>query len=198
MKATQITTGEVRISYEHLLKPHAQNQGDDEKYSCTVLIPKSDLATKQRLDAAVQAAITEGVAAKWGGVRPQQPSVPLHDGDGLRPNGEAFGDECKGHWVMTASSIHRQDIVDMNMNPIIEPTEVYSGMYARVCLNFFAYNAKGKKGIGCGLGPVQKTRDGEPLGGRISAAEAFGAPQNMQALPNEHTPQINPLTGLPY
>ena len=202
MKPTQFTTGEVRISFEHLLKPYAQQPGAEEKYSVTVLIPKSDAATKQRLDAAVQAAISEGVASKWGGVRPPQPSVPIHDGDGLRPNGEAFGPECKGCWVMTASSKQRQDVVDVNMNPIIEPTEIYSGMYARVCLNFFAYNSNGKKGIGCGLGPVQKTRDGDPLGGRITAAEAFGAPQPPQyaAAPNNAyaAPQINPLTGQVY
>lgn len=200
MKATQLTTGEVRISYEHLLKPYAQQPGADEKFSATILIPKSDAATKQRIDAAVQAAIAEGVSSKWGGVRPPQPSVPIHDGDGLRPNGEAFGEECRGCWVMTASSKQRQDIVDISLNPIIEPTEVYSGMYAKVCLNFFAYNSNGKKGIGCGLGPVQKTRDGEPLGGRVTAAEVFGAPAQTTLAPSAYpqTAQINPLTGLPY
>ena len=202
MKATQVTTGEVRISYEHLLKPYAQQGSTEEKYSATLLIPKADAAAKQRIDAAVQAAISEGVSVKWGGVRPQQPSVPIHDGDGLRPNGEAFGPECKGCWVITASSKQRQDVVDMNLNPIFEPTEVYSGMYANVCLNFFAYNSNGKKGIGCGLGPVQKTRDGDPLGGRVTAAEAFGAvqqPNSTAAMPNEYTaPKINPLTGQAY
>lgn len=201
MKATQLTTGEVRISYEHLLKPYAQQPGAEEKFSATILVPKSDVDTKRRLDAAIQAAITEGVSSKWGGIRPPQPPIPIHDGDGLRPNGEEFGPECKGCWVMTASSKQRQDIVDMNMNPIIEPTEVYSGMYARVCLNFFAYNSNGKKGIGCGLGPIQKARDGEPLGGRITASEAFGLPQAQYgtSMPNEYTaPQINPLTGQAY
>ena len=75
-------------------------------------------------------------------------------------------------------------------------------MYANVCLNFFAYNSTGKKGIGCGLGPVQKTRDGDPLGGRVTAAEAFGTalpPFGAAALPNEYpAPKINPLTGHAY
>lgn len=194
MKATQLITGEVRLSYEHLLKPYKQNPGADEKFSVTLLIPKSDIATKQRIDAAVQAAIAEGVASKWGGVRPPQPPTPIHDGDGVRQTGEPYGDECKGCWVITASSHQRQDIVDMSLNPIIDPTEVYSGMYVRVCINFFAYNSNGKRGIGCGLGPVQKTRDGEPLGGRVTAAEAFGAAQAAQPAAN----RINPLTGLPY
>lgn len=173
-KATQVTTNEVRISYEHLLKPYAAQQGTEEKYSVTVLLPKTDIATKQRIDAAIQAAIAEGVASKWNGVRPPQPPLPIWDGDGLRPSGEAFGPECKGCWVFTASSKQQPEIVDAASNPIFNPSEVYSGMYARVFINFFAYNAAGKKGIGCGLGPVQKTRDGEPLGGRVSAAEAFG------------------------
>ncbi|MBQ1417716.1 MAG: DUF2815 family protein, partial [Selenomonas sp.] len=53
----------------------------------------------------------------------------------------------------------------------------------------------GKKGIGFGLGPVQKTRDGEPLGGgRMSAAQAFGAPQQQAAA---GYPDMDPMTGQP-
>lgn len=172
--ATRFTTGEVRISYEHLLKPYANQPGSEQKYSATLLIPKSDYATKQRIDAAIQAAAQEGLASKWGGVRPAQLAVPFYDGDGFRPNGEAFGAECKGHWVMTASSKQQPEVVDLNMSRILDATQIYSGMYARVNINFFAYFNSGKKGIGCGLGPVQKTRDGEPLGNRMSAEEAFG------------------------
>lgn len=194
-KPTQVTTGEVRISYEHLLKPYAQQQGAEPKFSATLLIPKSDVGTKQRIDAAIQAAIAEGVAGKWNGARPPQPPVPLYDGDGVRPNGELFGEECKGHWVMTANSKQQQEIVDMQMNPIFDSTQVYSGMYARVVINFFAYNAAGKKGVGCGLGPVQKTRDGEPLGGRMSAAEAFGGGFDSTAYPAQ--PPQTPAYGAP-
>lgn len=173
-KATIITTGEVRLSYEHLLKPYANQPGAEAKYSITLLIPKSDIATRQRIDAAIQAAAQEGVTGKWGGVRPAQLPVPIYDGDGVRQNGEAFGPECKGHWVMTASSKQQPEVVGLDLQPIMQATEIYSGMYAHVCVNFFAYFNAGKKGIGAGLGPVQKTRDGEPLGGRVSAEEAFG------------------------
>lgn len=171
---TRLTTGETRISYEHLLKPYANQPGAEQKYSATLLIPKTDYATKQRIDAAIQAAAQEGLSSKWGGVRPAQLAVPFYDGDGLRPNGEAFSAECKGHWVMTASSKQQPEVVDLNMSRIIDATQIYSGMYARVNINFFPYFNSGKKGIGCGLGPVQKTRDGEPLASRMSAEEAFG------------------------
>ena len=50
---------------------------------------------------------------------------------------------------------------------------VYSGCYARVSLNFYAFNSNGNKGVACGLGNIQKIRDGEPLGSRTTAADDF-------------------------
>lgn len=199
---TSVVTGKVRISYEHLLKPYANQQGAEPKYSCTLLIPKSDIVTKTAIDNAIREAIEAGVAGKWNGVRPPQPPIPMHDGDGLRQSGEAFGEECRGCWVMTSSSKQIQDVVDLNMQPILDATAVYSGMYARVSINFFAYNSNGKKGIGCGLGPVQKLSDGEPLGGRISAADAFGsapapAAQQQYAVPAPGYPAQAPQYAAP-
>lgn len=173
--STRVVTGKVRLSYVHVFTPYAKQQGQEPKYSVTLLIPKSDLATKQRIDAAIQAAIQAGVSSKWNGARPPVLSVPIHDGDGVRPSdGMPFGEECKGHWVMTASSKQAPQIVDASLNPIIDQTQVYSGIYARVSINFFPYNNNGKKGIGCGLGNVQKLEDGEPLGNRTTAADDFG------------------------
>lgn len=174
VESTNVTTGQVRLSYVHLFQPYANQPGQEPKYSATILIPKSDTATMQRIQAAINAAIEKGVAGVWNGARPPQPKTPIWDGDGVRQNGEPFGEECKGHWVMTASSKQQQAIVDLNMNPIIDQTQVYSGMYARVNINFFPYSNSGNRGIGAGLGPVQKLADGEPLGGRISAEQAFG------------------------
>jgi hypothetical protein len=186
----RVVTGKVRLSYANLITPRAQKQGDKLKYSTTLLIPKSDIATKQRVDAAINAAIQEGVVSKWNGARPAQPAIPIYDGDGIRPTGEYFSPECKGHWVMTASSEQRPQIVDINMNEIINPTEIYSGMYARVSIRFFPYFNSGKKGIGCGLGNVQKLEDGEPLGGRTNAADDFGGGYNSGAMqPTLYTQQ---------
>ena len=50
---TNVTTGEVRFSYTHLFKPYAAMQGQEEKFSVTVLVPKTDTDTKSRIDAAV-------------------------------------------------------------------------------------------------------------------------------------------------
>lgn len=189
---TNVTTGEVRFSYAHVFKPYADMQGQKEKYSVTILVPKSDVATKARIDAAIQAATERGVSEKWGGVRPPRVSTPVYDGDGTRPSdGAEFGAECKGHWVFTAraGAEYPPEVVDAFGSPIIQPSEVYSGCYGRVNVTFYPYAYGGKKGIGCGLGPVQKLRDGEVLGGgRVSAAAAFGTAPAQQ---------VDPITGLP-
>lgn len=197
---TNVTTGKVRLSYVHLFKPYAAAVGQEEKYSCTILVPKTDTDTMARINAAIEAAKQRGISEKWNGQCPPIVPTPIYDGDGVRPSdGMAFGAECKGHWVFTASSKldYPPEIVDTNLNPIINQSEVYSGIYGRVNVSFFPYAFGGKKGIGCGLGSVQKLEDGESLGGSApTAAQAFGAPQGAPVQPVQ--PQrLNPITGLP-
>lgn len=218
---TNVTTGKVRLSFVHLFKPYAFTPGQEEKFSCTVLVPKTDTDTMARINAAIEAAKAKGVSDKWGGVQPPVIPTPVHDGDGVKPSdGMPFGPECKGHWVFTASAKadYPPEIVDLQGNPIINQSEIYSGVYARVNVTFFPYAFGGKKGIGCGLGPVQKYADGEALGGSApSASQAFGsqpaqnAPagqgytQSYQTQGFMNVPQgmsqaqsaINPITGLP-
>ena len=207
-----VTTGEVRLSYVHLFKPYAYQPGQEEKYQVTVLVPKADTETMGRIQAAIEAAKQRGISDKWNGQCPPIIPVPVYDGDGTRPSdGMPFGQECKGHWVFTASAKadYPPEVVDKMGNPIINQSEVYSGMYGRVNVTFFPYAFGGKKGIGCGLGPVQKLRDGEPLGGSApTAAHAFGTPQGAatpagyttgEPMPWAQQPLArNPITGLPY
>ncbi|MCL2212844.1 MAG: DUF2815 family protein [Oscillospiraceae bacterium] len=189
----KVLTGEVRLSYAALVQPRAPQSGVGEpKYSVTILIPKTDTATKAAIDAAMRAAAQEAVSTKWGGVAPPQPKHPLHDGDGVRPSGEAFGEECKGHWVITASSKNKPGVVNEYGVELL-PTDIYSGMYGRVTIRFFGYSNSGNKGIGCGLGNVLKTRDGEPLSAGNTSPDvdfagiinpAFAAPANPPAPQN--------------
>lgn len=180
-KPTKVVTEKARLSFVHLFTPYAHQPGQEAKYSCTVLVPKTDTVTKAKIDAAIEAARQEGLAKTWGGAVPPNLPIPVYDGDGVRPNGEPFGPECKGHWVFTAGSKQAPQVVDAGVNPILDQSEIYSGIYGRVSVNFFPYFAAGRKGIGCGLNNVQKLADGEPLGGRSTAAEDFGAPQAAPA-----------------
>ena len=61
--------------------------------------------------------------------------------------------------MSVTSIMHPPEVVDRMGNPIINQSEVYSGMYGRVNVTFYPYMFGGKKGIGCGLGPV--CRDAE-------------------------------------
>ena len=168
-----ININDVRFSYCNLFQPQAR-PGQEPKYSVTILIPKTNAAAKAAVDQAVQEAIAAGVSKCWNGQRPPMPALCIHDGDGTRPSdGMPYGEECKGHWIITASSKQPPFVVDAQVQKIINPTEVYSGMWGNVNVNFFPYNSNGKKGVGCGLNGVQKTRDGEPLSSRITAEEAF-------------------------
>lgn len=197
--ATKVLTGEVRISYANLVTPRASQQGGEPKYSVTLLIPKTDTATLNDIAASMNAAYEDGVSRKWGGAHPQKKEL-LHDGDGLRPSGLPFGDECKGHYVLTASTKNKPQVVGIdNINCELAPNDIYSGMYARVTLNFFPYDTSGSKGVGCGLGNVLKIRDGEPLAGGASAASDFADFGNTapQAFAQPAAPRINPITGQP-
>lgn len=196
-----VTINDVRFSYCNLFQPKApfNNPQGEPKYSVTVLVPKTNTAAKAVIDNAIAQAIDAGVSSKWNGVRPPQPAICVHDGDGPRPSdGSAFGEECKGCWVFTASTKNPPFVVDEYVQNIIDPTKVYSGMWGNVNVTFFAYNNAGKKGIGCGLNGVQKIRDGEALGGRITAQEAFkpvGTPPT--AAPAYAPPAVDPITGQP-
>lgn len=196
----KVLTGEVRLSYCNLTTPRAAQQGGEPKYSVTLLIPKTDVATKADIDAAIQAAANEALSKVWNGARPPQLRVPIYDGDGVRPSGVPFGDECKGHWIMTASTKNKPQVVGIdNINCELAPSDIYSGMYARVTIRFFGYSNRGNKGIGCGLGNVMKTRDGEALTGGASASVDFAgvgaapaAPAYGGAMPATPAYGVNP------
>ena len=171
---TKVITGKnTRLSYFHGWEPTSIN-GGPERYSVSVLIPKDDKETIKAINDAVDAAIEEGIA-KFGGKKPNKAAIklPLRDGDTERED-EAYA----GHWFINANSQTAPQIVDKAVKPILDRDEVYSGCYARVSLNFYAFNSNGNKGIACGLGNIQKIRDGESLGGRSSAADDFSTEED--------------------
>lgn len=185
-----LVTGKVRFSYVNVFTPRVTPSGD-EKYSVTLLIPKSDNDTYQKIMNEINKTLQENLAETFKGIMPANLKLPIYDGDGIRPSGEPFGAECRGHYVITANSNSAPEVVDVNVQPIIGKNEFYSGCYGRASLRFYAYNQNGNKGIGCGLGNVQKLEDGQPLDGRTTAAEDFGnAIQNNPPMSEQPQYQI--------
>ncbi len=171
MKVTKVVTGKARLSYAHVWEPASVN-GSTPKYSVSVIIPKNDTDTVNRINAAIEAAITEGVG-KFGGKKPNKAALklPLRDGDTDRPDDEAY----RNAFFINCNSTTAPQIVDRSVQPILDREEVYSGCYARVSINFYAYNSSGNKGIAAGLGNIQKIADGEPLGGKTNARDEFSS-----------------------
>ncbi len=171
MKNTKVVTGKARLSYAHVWEPASVN-GSTPKYSVSVIIPKNDTDTVNRINAAIEAAITEGVG-KFGGKKPNKAALklPLRDGDTDRPDDEAY----RNAFFINCNSTTAPQIVDRSVQPILDREEVYSGCYARVSINFYAYNSSGNKGIAAGLGNIQKIADGEPLGGKTNARDEFSS-----------------------
>ena len=175
MRNTEVVTGRVRFSYLNVFVPRASKTGGDPKYSVTLLIPKSDTATLSKIKAAMDAA-AESFRAKNGVASlPAKPQHTLYDGDQPRRNGDEFGPECKGCYVITVSSKADQKpgVYDAFRNDITDPAEIKSGDYGRAHINFYGYNTQGNKGISAGLLGVQKLCDGEALGGAVASASAF-------------------------
>lgn len=173
---TKVITGKVRLSYVHVFEPQSID-GGDEKYSTAILIPKSDKETLRKIKAAVEAAKEMG-KGKWGGKVPNNCKVPLRDGDDERPDDETYAD----HYFLNASSKNRPGIAKpigkgadgkTKFQEITDTTEVYSGCYAKVSLNFYPFEVKGNRGVAAGLNNVVKIQDGEFLGGRANVQDDF-------------------------
>lgn len=170
LNGNRVVTNEVRLSYANVWEPKSVN-GNEPRYSVSIIIPKSDTETIELINQAIDNAITDGVP-KFGGKKPNKKTIklPLRDGDTERED-EAYADS----YFVNCNSKTAPQIVGLDRLPITDETEVYSGCFARVSINFYAFNTNGNKGIAVGLGNIQKTKDGEPLGGsRISAASDFG------------------------
>ena len=87
----------------------------------------------------------------------------------VSPDDEAYANS----YFINANSIIAPGIVDADRQPILTHSEVYSCIYGRASITFYAFNTKTSRGIACGLQNVQKLRDGDPLGGHSSAEEDF-------------------------
>lgn len=167
MANTNVILTNVRLSFLRVFQPNK-----DGKYTATVLIPKADKRNYEAACNAAEAAKAAG-AAKFGAAWPKRPKVTLYDGDDVQPSGKEWGPECAGHWVLRTSSKNQPEVVDRRCQPILNASEVYSGMYANIDLNFFPYSGDSSAGVACGLNNIQKVRDGEPLSGRASAKSVF-------------------------
>lgn len=176
-----VTGPDTRWSYVNAWEPKSINGGTP-KYSVSLIIPKSDTKTTAKIKSAIEAAYHEGEGKLKGNGRSVPPlatlKTPLRDGDVERPDDPAYANT----YFMNANNSSAPGIVDADRQPIIERSEIYSGVYGRASVNFYAFNTNGNKGIACSLNNLQKIRDGEHLGGKSNAEDDFATEDNEDFL----------------
>lgn len=174
LKSTEVVTGkDTLFNYLNVNKPKPTQDGTRLKYSSSLIIPKSDVITKGKIKAAIKAAYEEGQSKLKGNDKNVPPlsslKTPLRDGDTDRPNDPVYANS----WFMNTNSYKKPKAWDANGNEIMDPSELYSGIYGKAVVNFYAYNTHGSKGIACGFEGLQKLRDGEYLGGTNITVDIF-------------------------
>ena len=171
---TKVITGKRTVmSYLNVNEPKTPLGGGTPKYSVSLIIPKSDTATVEKIRAAIRAAYEEGQGKLRGSGKtvPALESIktPLRDGDKDRKGDEAYKDA----YFVNANSTTKPGVVDADRNTILDSSELYSGIIGRASINFYAFNSNGNRGIACGLNNIQKLADGTPLGGHSRAEDDF-------------------------
>lgn len=169
-----VVIGPCRLSYVHLFEKYAGPDGDQEraKYQTGILIPKTQKDTVAALKKCIGAAYDQAVTKYWGGKKPDiketSDAYPLRDGD------DKDDDSYADHFYVNAKTGKKPSVTDRNGQTIIDEDEIYSGVWAWVCITFYGYKVNGKCGIATALEAVRKCKDDEQFGGNISQSEAFG------------------------
>ena len=171
---TKVITGPKTVfSYLNVNEAKAPIGGGTPKYSVSLIIPKSDTVTIAKIRAAIKAAYEEGESKLKGNSKfvpdLEDLKTPLRDGDKDRKGDEAYANS----YFINANSTTKPGVVDADRQPILDTSELYSGIIGRASISFYAYNTNGNKGIACGLNNLQKLSDGTPLGGHSRAEDDF-------------------------
>ena len=171
---TKVITGKHTVmSYLNVNEAKTPMGDGTPKFSVSLIIPKSDTVTIAKIRAAIEAAYEEGQSKLKGSSKfipaLEDIKTPLRDGDKDRKGDEAY----KNAYFVNANSTTKPGVVDADRNPILDSSELYSGIIGRASITFYAYNSNGNRGIACGLNNIQKLADGTPLGGHSRAEDDF-------------------------
>jgi len=168
----RVVTGEVRGSFVNIFKPRFNALSSREEFSMMLLIPKSDSATVEKIEGAIETAKLE----RWNDKPPKNLREPLKDGDDetqIPESAEPGELPYASHYFMNVKSTTKPGIVDADLNTVIDENSFRSGDYCKVSLQSYSYDKKGNRGVSFGLNNVQVLRKGEPLGGRSRPENDF-------------------------
>ena len=176
-----LATGNIRspkgrLSYTFLLEtnPKAKTKDGKLKYTTSLLLPPDCDLTLLK-NAAIECAkeeFGEKLIDKKTGL-PLALKTPFLKGE------EKVGPDFKGWTLLRLSAMTRPGIVDARGVSVTEPQDVYSGRWAFISMNPFAYDVDGNKGVSFGMANVQVLDHDDPLAGRPRPESEFVAVEGV-------------------
>lgn len=191
--ADAVTLKQATLSYPHLSKPQASNNGGPAKYSVTLVATKEQLAP---LEAAAREVAIEALGEKKG------KAFQLYGGKGsaFRTDNAEKYPNIEGAITIGARTDRKPGMVYRHADPATitaenpkgKPARVeedkieevfYPGAVVNAQIKPFWYDREGNKGISWALNNLQKWSEGERLDSRVKAEDAFDA--DMSETPDE-------------
>lgn len=158
-------TGEVRLSYPRLFELDPTAEINKDQYTTSLIVSKAEVQFLVNVVVANTYHNAVSTFAKWGGKKPTNFSMPNFKE--LTPEEVTmFGlDGGKKWYSIVAKTKQKPTVIDLQTNRINDPSEIYSGVIARVSLSAFPWAFSGKQGVSFALGVVQKVAEGQRVGG---------------------------------
>lgn len=180
-KVNAFNTGKLLATFVHLNEPSSATPEATPKYGLNLIIEKGS-EDEKKIKRAIKECYTAN--AKMFNNLPFEKMIksrtfhsPLKDGDTVNEERENEGKDRIAEYVdnmfLRVTSAKQVKVVDKHKEEIIDPDEIYSGMYVRVNIKPYAFDKAGNKGIGFFLNIVQKVADGERLSGGGASADVF-------------------------
>jgi len=158
--AKVVTKKPVRLTFTFL-------PDEDGVFRTSALIPKTDKTQIAQIEEAIEEAKDYGKTAKWGGKIPRNLKIAFQDGDDTDLDKYP---ENEGHFLLNCRSKKKVGLVDIDRQPILDASEVYSGCWAYLSVTSFAYDNE-SKGVSFFLNNIMKARDDESFGGTTSTPD---------------------------
>lgn len=161
-----------RVAYLHWKKPYSFSKSESDankKYMATLIIPKGDRKSIEKINKAIEKALQNGCKEKWNGKKPSDFKSPLKDGDEREDGDETFANS----FYITAKSKTAPEVVDQELRPIYDGNELYSGCYCNVSFTLSPYTAGPHKGVTAILGNIQLVKKGNMIGRKCRAVDEF-------------------------
>jgi len=157
-------TPEGRMQYPNLLEARKNDLNGRMEFGVVLIFDQNaDMNDLKRV-------ITNVAKEKWGDKLPEGFRSPLRQGNVDRVGKDEYVDKV----FINVKTQYKPGIVNHNVEPIMDPTEIYSGCYGKATVTAYAYDKMGNRGVSLSLQNIQKTRDGEPItGSRITAEAEF-------------------------